>query len=120
MAYTPRTYLSSPRRVAHQQITTTQKGITAGRTRSLPPRHPALLRIDDRDGPVKVRGRTSLDAIRRAFHLIPELALPRVKRRRSFSNANALLYLHDVFTVGTTATPKVDRSLYDGAEQTCA
>ena len=65
MAYTPRTYLSSL--VAHQKKSTHQK--KTGRTRSLPPRHPTLLRIDDRDGPVKVRRRTSLDAIRRAFHL---------------------------------------------------
>jgi len=49
------------------------------------------------------------------FFFVSELSLANLSRQVSI-----LSYLHDVFTVGTTVSPKVDGRLYDGAEQTCA
>ena len=66
IAYTPRTYLSSP---VYQYPHPKKKGVerkckNKPRTRSLPPRHPAFLRVSDRNCPVEMRRRTRLNAIR--------------------------------------------------------
>lgn len=75
IAYTPRTYLSSPV-CQHPHKQTKKEGReevrkamdknnnNGKRTRSLPPRHPAFLRIRDRNGAVKMRRCTRLNAVR--------------------------------------------------------
>jgi hypothetical protein len=72
IAYTPRTYLSSPayqhphpkKKKEGGKEVQWDKGKNKLRTRSLPPRHPAFLRVSDRNCPVEMRRRTRLNAIR--------------------------------------------------------
>lgn len=115
MAYTPRTYLSSSGSLASGKEWIMKD---SRRTCSLPARHPALLRICDCNGPVKMRRCTSLNAIWRAFHLFEEGQKKHVNMVPHGISSRP--YLRDILAVRTPVAPKVDGCLYDGTEKTCA